>query len=307
MTSLNKWLLRLGSQNNYSVYSSVFRVFVAILLFKELVSLWIYAPIIFQDESFLVPSNSMFFGLIKGASFFRENIYFFMGVYGGTIILYAFGIGKRITAILVFFCFDLLQRLCPVILNGGDNLLKFLLLYLIFIDSYNYLSIRKLTCRTKYSIYYNNFLSNLFGLCICIHLAFVYFISGLNKIHADVWFHGVATYYTLQLERFMGTSWNVRIANNPLFVTISTYFTLFIEAFYPALVWFKQTKKIIIVCAILMHIGIYIFMMIYDFQLIFIMTQGFFFSNAQWRKVGKRITSIQIVRRIRAAYGQGKN
>lgn len=32
----------------------------------------------------------------------------------------------------------------------------------------------------------------------------------------------------------------------------------------------------------MLHLGIYTFMMIYDFQIVFILTQGFFFSNEEW-------------------------
>ena len=46
------------------------------------------------------------------------------------------------------------------------------------------------------------FFSNLAGFSICLHLCFIYFISAIHKIHADVWFNGVATYYTFNIERF---------------------------------------------------------------------------------------------------------
>jgi len=169
-----------------------------------------------------------------------------------------------------------------MILNGGDNLLKFIMLYMIFIDSYKYFSINKIEYKNSTTRYLSNVLSNMGGLSVCIHICFAYFISGWHKIHADVWFNGVATYYTLSLDRFKGTPWNASLAKNGIFVTISTYFTMLVEIYYPVLIWFKRTKKTISICAILMHIGIYVFMMIYDFQIAFIMTQGFFFSNKQW-------------------------
>lgn len=286
MNHIDNKLLRLGAENNYKVYSSIFRVFTCILLMKEIVNIWLYVPVLYSPNSFIVPPESTSSGLLAPVlMFIKGNVYFFLGLYVGLLCLYCFGIGKKIIAALVFIFFDLFQRICPEILSGGDNLLKFLLLYLIFIDSYSYLSLTPLKQNNKNNIYINNFLSNVFGFCICLHLVMVYFISAVEKIHSDVWFHGIATYYTLQLERFSGTHFNKKLVLNPIFVTLSTYSTLFIEMFYPILVWFNKTKKIIIICMISLHIMIYIFMMIYDFQIIFIMTQGFFFSNKQWLKL----------------------
>ena len=109
-------------------------------------------------------------------------------------------------------------------------------------------------------------------------------------MEADVWFNGVATYYTLNLERFKGTPFNSSLSKNVLFVSLSTYSTWLIELFYPVLIWFKQTKKVMMVLAVLLHSGIAALMMLYDFQLIFIFAQGFFVSNAFWMKIYNAIS-----------------
>lgn len=286
----------LGSKSTFKVYSSIFRVFVCIIILKQMLTIWQFVPLLYEKESFLVPSNSMFFGLFSPTLLFiREHIYTFLGIYIGIVILYLFGIGKYIIAFLTFICFDMLQRICPEILNGGDNLLKFLLLYLTFIDSYNYLSIAPINIKSFSKKHFVNFLSNVFGFCICIHLSLIYFLAAIHKIHSDVWFHGVATYYTFNLERFSGTPYNSYLSKIPLFVTITTYFTILVEMFYPTLVWFKQTKKVIIILMIILHINIYAFMMIYDFQIIFIMSQGFFFSNEQWINFIKKYFPKKII------------
>ncbi len=44
-----------------------------------------------------------------------------------------------------------------------------------------------------------------------------------------------------------------------------------------------------IVSAILLHLGIYIFMMIYDFQLVFIAVQGFFIENTTYKNFAYKI------------------
>jgi len=270
-------------ENNFSFYSSFFRIFICIHLLKKIIFSWEYKDLLYMSKSFFVNDESGLFDFFNISSFvIRDNFQIFYLIYVILIVLYFFGIGKNLTALILFFFYEILQNLCPSILNGGDNLLKFIMIYMIFIDSYDYFSIKPKIFKNKEYLKFNYFLSNLGGISICIHLCFAYFISAIHKIHADVWFNGVATYYTLSLERFRGTGYNLTLAKNALFVTFSTYGTILIELFYPVLVWFNRTKKIMILLAILLHLSIYVFMMIYDFQLVFIFVQGFFISNTNW-------------------------
>lgn len=131
----------------------------------------------------------------------------------------------------------------------------------------------------------SNLLSNLGGYSVCLHFCLIYFISAINKIHADVWFNGIATYYILASERFQGTPWNLSIVQNGFFVTITTYGTILIELLFPFLVWYKSIKYYMLFFAFSLHLGIAIFMMLYDFQILFILVLGFFISNDEWQQI----------------------
>lgn len=279
--------------NKFSFYSSLFRIFICFHLLKKIFLSWDYKELLYMSKSFFVHEESELFDFINLNSFIiRDNFQFFYLVYFVLIILYFFGIGKNITAFILFIFYEILQNLCPSILNGGDNLLKFIMIYMIFIDSFDYFSIRPKSFKNSEFTKFNIFISNLGGYAICIHLCLVYFISAIHKIHADIWFNGVATYYTMSLERFRGTSFNLTLAKNAIFVTISTYATMLIELFYPALIWFNKTKNLMISLALMLHISIYVFMMIYDFQLVFIFVQGFFIANIKWVNFYDKVQQI---------------
>lgn len=282
MKQFNFYLQSLLTENKYSFYLSFFRVFICFILIKKIVMQWGLIPLIYSGHSYLVPTNDVVneFFISFNASIIRDNIYLFLTVLILFLLLYLFGIGKNITAFIVFILCDILQKLCPQILNGGDNFLRFLLLYMVFANSFTYFTFKK--SKLVKAETYSNFFSNLAGLSICIHLCLIYFVSAIHKIHSDLWFSGVATYYTLSIERFNGTSLNSSLSKNSLFVTISTYATWFIELLYPILIWNKNTKRLMIFAAILLHLTIAITMMLYDFQLIFIVVQGFFISNTFW-------------------------
>jgi hypothetical protein len=284
MKKIDQYINLLTKENKYSFYLSFFRVFIALLLLKKIVFQWSFIPLIYGGEGYLVPSNTKVteFFITFNLELIRSNISLFIGIYIFLLLLFLFGFGKNLTGLALFLFYDILQKLCPQVLNGGDNYIRFILLYYVFSDSFEYFSINK-GYRQRYSRI-KNFLSNLAGLSICIHLCLIYFISAINKIHSDVWFNGVATYYTMNIDRFRGTEFNRLLSQNSLFVTITTYGTWLLELCYPFLVWFRQTKIVVIILMIFLHLGIGIFMMLYDFQLAFIMAQGFFFTNNFWLK-----------------------
>ncbi len=279
LTKIRKLLFFFESENIFSFYSAVFRIFICFHILKKIFLQWDFFDTLYKGNSFFVPDNSQLESLGINGDFIRQHFDIYLFIYLTLIILFLFGIGRNFTALGVFICLEIQQRLCYTILNGGDNLFKFVVLYMIFINSYEFFVLIK---RKKANPNIYNLISNLATYSICIHLCLVYFISAIHKIHADVWFNGVANYYILSSERFRGTSINSELAKNGIFVTITTYFTIAVELFYPILVWIKKTRAIMIISALILHIGIYIFMMIYDFQIVFIVVQGFFIPNKTW-------------------------
>jgi len=281
--ALYKYLLRLEEKNRYSFYLAVFRVFVCFHLVKTLLFQWAYLDILYGSRSFVTPVPTFLTELLGiQTQFLRTHYQWFITAYLLIIMLYLFGVGRHLTALLLFLCYETLQRMCHLVLNGGDNLMKFIMLYMIFADSYQYFSIKTRPLKNETLRRLSNLGSNLCVRAITLHFCLIYFWSAWHKIHADVWFNGVATYYTFSIGRFKGTPWNDALARNGLFVTISTYFTLLVETYFPVLVWFKKTRVPVICCGIALHLGIYIFMMIYGFEIIFIMTYGFFFNDEEW-------------------------
>lgn len=274
--------MSLTAENNYSFYLSLFRVFSCLLILKQVFFSWQFLPLLYTDAGYLEPMHKYIseFLIVFDASLVRDHIYAFFGVYILFLILMLFGVGKNFTVLVVFLMYDITQKLCPQILNGGDNFLRFILLYLVFADSFSYFSISGYKSNRFYKL--RCLASNLAGVSICIHLCLIYFISAVHKIHADVWFNGIATYYTFNLERFNGTPFNTSLASNAIFVVCTTYGTLLLELLYPILIWNSAFRKYLIPSAVFLHAGIGIFMMLYDFQLIFIFVQGFFIADRQW-------------------------
>ena len=275
MKVLNSILNLLDKQNSKSVYLSIFRVYISFHVMKKILFSLPYFNLIYGENSFAVSKSVDFYGLLQ-LDFFREYNFTLAYILLILSIMMMFGIGKNITIIFLFLGLEILQRMNPYFLNGGDNLLKFVMLYLCLCNCYGYFCFKNRAIKAG-SI--DNYLTNIGCYSIIIHLCLIYFISALHKIHSDVWFNGIATYYTLSIERFSGTDLNQYLTQNGYFVLISTYFTLFWELTFSFFVFKKDFKLFYIIGGIILHMFIYIFMMIHDFQILFISIYGFFYSD----------------------------
>ncbi|MCW3464592.1 hypothetical protein [Chitinophaga nivalis] len=275
----------LTQTNTRSIYLSILRVALCLWLLKELTINWTSLELLYGTHSFLVAQNDILLTSIGvNIQYLREHYFVLIILYTTLVILYLLGIGRNLTAIFVFLLVELFQRMNNINLNGGDNLLKFMLLYLSFANTFQYLVLFN-SHKVKKDPAVCNMLTNLAAYSIMFHLCLAYFISGISKAHADVWYNGVATYYTFSLERFKGTSYNEAIVSNGWIVLITTYATLLFELYFPVLIWVRKLRIPLIIVGICLHMGIYIFMMIYGFQIIFILTYGLFFTNEEYSKL----------------------
>lgn len=288
--SITNYLIK---ENYFSIYLSIFRVFLVVIIFNKIYNIWSNQSILISKNGFFVQSRSVSTTLGNFNIFFIENIQYFLLSVILMLVFLLFGIGRKITALIIFIQFSILQTYTTPILNGGDNLLTFLLLYFMLTNSYNYLVLNK---SNKQNTQISNLLSNISVYSMLIHLCYVYFISGIHKLHSDVWFNGTALYYILSIERFQ-SNFCYLIKDNGFIVTISTYFIIFFEIFFCILIWLKYFRNFMLISGIILHLGIFIFMMIFDFEIIFISTYGFFLTNTEWENTLNRLINLPIIRK----------
>jgi hypothetical protein len=290
MGTINRFVTFLTSENRFAFYLSAFRVFMVFHLLKKIYLIWGSSSFLFSKNSFLLRDYSTLRSLGIDGTFVENHYQTFLTVLVVTLVLYLFGIGRNWTAWAVLIMMKLYQELAYLIQNGGDNLMIFALMYLACTDSFQYFVLNPSKPKSEYKSFISNAMSNIGGFSIAFHLCLVYFISAIHKIHADVWFNGVATYYIMNLERFCGP-YNHLLVNNGVFVTLSTYFTILIELLFPLFIWKKAFRTPLLISGVALHVGIYVFMMIYDFEIFYMMIYGFFFTQKEWEKAIEYVTA----------------
>jgi hypothetical protein len=94
---------------------------------------------------------------------------------------------------------------------------------------------------------------------IQIHLAIMYFASGVEKAMGEQWWNGDAIWIALQQDQFrqVNTNW---LANYPLVAKMLCMGTLLVETFYPLGMLIPKTRKIWLTAILSMHVFIGIFL-----------------------------------------------
>lgn len=281
-----KFQKSISEENLFENYLPIFRVYLSFHIIKKIFLNWSSTDLFFNEAVF----QSKFFDI---SSFIYSQVFNGVPLINViTLILaifYAFGIGKYLTAVLLFFSYLIYFEPFLDVGNGGDNLLYFILIYMSFANSYKYF-----TLKNTYKLnFFSNTISNLASLSIMFHLCLIYFVSGVHKLNSDVWFNGVATYYIWQLERFNAPI-NDLFYKNSFIIAMSTYVTILFEILFPFLIWFKKVRPLFLILGILLHLGIYFTMMIYDFEILFIFIYGFWISNQDWEIIFNRLKKYKI-------------
>jgi len=283
----------LKKENYKPFYLAFLRVSISLWFLKELCINWSGMDLLYGQSIFIESEKRIINLLSLGNSFnFRAHYRWLIFPYLGVIVLNMLGVGRRFMAVLLFLMVYVLHTLNTTIINGGDVLARLILFYLIFADSYRYFTIFKQGVLSEENKKLLNLISNLAAFSIMLQLCVGYFALGLNKLIDPLWRSGEATYYALMNERYMGTAYNQWIVQHKWIDYCTNYGVIAFEILFPLFVWFKKTRKPFLFAGILFHLSIYIFMMIYGFQIVFILIYGLFLPNDQLIKFAHKIINF---------------
>jgi hypothetical protein len=196
----------------------------------------------------------------------------------GIVALFMLGFCTRLTAVLSWvFHLSYLHR-SMMIWFGMDAMMSFMLLYLCIGPSGAALSLDRWLYRRRTgdaSPQQSSWLANVALRLMQIHMCIVYFIAGVAKLQGSTWWEGTATWLTMNAPLF-NESLDIGWLTHPMlgewfwnfFTFASTYFTLAFEISFPFLIWNRYLRPWMIFAAILLHVGIGLFMGLGGFGMI---------------------------------------
>ena len=90
---------------------------------------------------------------------------------------------------------------------------------------------------------------------IQIHMCVIYFFAGARKMLGGSWWDGSAMWLSIANYEYqtIDLTW---MANWPLLLAFLTHVTVLFELFYCVLIWNRLTRPVVLLTAVLMHLGI---------------------------------------------------
>ena len=207
------------------------------------------------------------------------------GVCLAVLVAFTLGFRSRTTAVLAWIIAASTARRAPISLYGFDDVLSTWLLYLAAsgasgqaasLDRFLALWKRnraEVARRRKDGRWTapdgvpSPTVSANIGLrLIQCHLALIYGMSGLSKFMDVGWWNGTAIWGTLASGEFrlFDLTW---LAAYPLLLNAMTHGALFLETTYPALIWAKPARPLVLLGMAGMHLGIGLTLGLFEFSL----------------------------------------
>ncbi|SDZ17356.1 DCC1-like thiol-disulfide oxidoreductase family protein [Thermoactinomyces sp. DSM 45892] len=226
------------------------------------------------------------------------NILFYLGIV--ITILYILGYKGRVTSVLFFiFTYSILQR-NGFLDDGGDNLLRVLLVYMMFTQNTAYFSFdsknfwkkrQKDADRYKYRI---STLFHNFGVLACIiQVCILYFTAGSYQMMGEVWNQGTALYYIMQVDQFSTPLLKHTLASHEWLLVIFTYLSIWVKLAFPFMLFNRTTKYIAVFSIFFFHLGIAVGMGLITFSAVMIIADLIIFSDDEYRRIRRALIRMK--------------
>ncbi|UFJ60203.1 DCC1-like thiol-disulfide oxidoreductase family protein [Brevibacillus sedimenti] len=221
-------------------------------------------------------------------------------------ILYLIGWKGRIISVLNFiFTISLMDR-NVLISDGGDNILRLVLFYLLFANTTAYFSAdakeywrrRPLVEHTMW--YKIKAVLHNFAVLFCIiNLCIMYLASGLYQVMGEVWHNGTAVYYILQVDEYSHPFFRDLILHNDVLIVLSTYAAIIVKLAFPFLLFNRITKYLVVGGVIAFHTGIAVVMGLITFSAIMCMIDFLLITDREYLRMHNGLARLW--RRVRLA------
>jgi hypothetical protein len=208
------------------------------------------------------------------------------GVY---VVLVALGLGalglltdtcaKPATA-LALGAFWMLENRLPQIGDGGDNIMRIVLVYLLFTS----------TTRTSRLSGVRTWFHNLGVFAIVLQVVILYTVSGTSKLMGEPWTNGTALYMVSQVQWF-STPFFAALFRVPLFTTLAAYATLAYQLSFPFVV-FTRYRLMLLSVGIAFHLGIAISMGLVTFSLMMIALELFLIRDEDYARLNAFVNRV---------------
>jgi hypothetical protein len=271
---------------------AVFRILYGVLLLTTL--LVHFAP----DFDFWYGPNGIMPGDAASLFFFRQptfnvlavlghnanllHVYFYSIVVAGLFL--TIGLGTRYSAFYCFLGLVSLHNQDPFNINGGDNFLRLVPLYLSMSQCGERLSVDRLIKRRWFPGLLKEEYWPWAVRLVQIQIAIVYWQNSVAKLAGPQWISGTAVYYATRLQELSGLPIPY-LFDNPTICAVLTWGALCIEVSLWTLIWVKECRYWVLLAGVLLHLGIDLSINLPIFEWLFICSYICFVEPVDMQRV----------------------
>ncbi|OYD06939.1 DCC1-like thiol-disulfide oxidoreductase family protein [Paludifilum halophilum] len=224
----------------------------------------------------------------------------FEGIYHGgilVVLLFTLGYRTRITTVCTFILFWSLYYRTPFITNGGDNLVRIVLFFLLFANAGARLSLdrrrRKPPLTGESTLRpFAAVLHNFAVFAIILQLLLLYFNAGIYKVMGSMWQGGTAVYYAMRVQDYFWPGISDRLWQSESLVVFLTYSSVLFQIAFPFLLLNRYTKYAAVIAAFLFHTGVGLMMNLALFSWYMIGCEWILLSDRDYRFWAERARSL---------------
>lgn len=242
---------------------------------------------LFMQTSLAGGQPSLF--VLSSSAVYADVLYFALLI---AAILFTLGWHTRAITVVFFVLLWSLQARNPLATNGGDNLSRIILLYMVFaqVGAHWSLDARRVRRRRAAGAprrreWMIGTVAHNAALLACIaQVCVLYATSSLYKVQGEMWQNGTALYYILRTADY--NSWPeiaALIYQWPILVVGATYAAVFVQLCLPFALVNPWAKAILLPMVLGMHIAIGLLMGLPFFSLFMVVSDLFFLTDREVR------------------------
>ncbi|HVJ65166.1 MAG TPA: HTTM domain-containing protein [Bdellovibrionota bacterium] len=201
---------------------------------------------------------------------------------------FTLGLGTRVSAFVLYVLIVSFDHRNTYVLQGGDALIRVMLFWMIFARSNGYHSVDRAIAQAKARTLPTQ--QSAWPLrALQIQLALMYLGTFLHKSEGPTWWDGSAVYIVSQLIDFNRYPLPLAYANWT-FVKLMTWGAFLFEFLFPLLIWFRETRRYLLVFGIVFHLILEWHISIPIFQVASLASYAVFLERKDWEDL-KRLTA----------------
>ena len=192
------------------------------------------------------------FSIIPNDDRWIGGLYWLLLIASFTLML---GLGTRISNIVVYLGLNSMNQRDPLMLHGGDTFIRIAAFFLIFAPSGTVLSLDN-AIRTYRHPSRGSAVPRIAPWpqrLIQYQLAIVYLMSFWWKVKGAAWRNGTALFYVTNLREISRFPLPI-ILHTPWVLHLGTWLAMTFELLFPLLIWFKPTRRPMLIAGLLFHL-----------------------------------------------------